>query len=190
MKDYPTQALRNIALVSHGGAGKTSLGEAMLYHTGALTRMGTVQEGTSVSDFEQEEVRRQQSLSTSVLPIEFREHKINLLDTPGFLDFVGEAISALWVVEGAVLLVDSVAGVEVGTELMWKYCDEFKLPRFVAISKMDRDNADFGKVLSTLPALSGSVTFVPVQLPWGEKQGFRGVTHCKRGVWGCQRNPR
>ena len=175
MKDYPTQALRNIALVSHGGAGKTSLVEAMLYHTGALTRMGTVQEGTSVSDFEQEEVRRQQSLSTSVLPIEFREHKINLLDTPGFLDFVGEAISALWVVEGAVLLVDSVAGVEVGTELMWKYCDEFKLPRFVAISKMDRDNADFGKVLSTLPALSGSVTFVPVQLPWGEKQGFRGV---------------
>ncbi len=175
MKDYPTQAVRNIALVSHGGAGKTSLAEAMLFHTGALTRVGTVQEGTTVSDFEAEEVRRAHSLSTSVLPIEFREHKINLLDTPGFLDFVGEAISALWVVEGAALLVDSVAGVEVGTELMWKYCDEFKLPRLVVICKMDRDNANFAKVLATLSALSSSVSFVPVQLPWGEKHGFRGT---------------
>jgi len=175
MKEYATQSLRNLALISHGGAGKTSLGEAMLFHTGALTRMGTVQEGNTISDFENEEIRRKHSLSTSVLPIEFREHKINLLDTPGFMDFVGEAISALWVAEGAILLVDSVAGIEVGTEVLWKYCDEFKLPRFVVISKMDRENANFSKALGTLSALSSEVSFIPVQLPWGEKHDFRGV---------------
>jgi elongation factor G len=175
MREYPTQALRNVALVGHGGAGKTSLAEAMLYHTGALTRMGTVLEGTTASDFEAEEIRRQQSLSTSVVPVEFRGQKINLLDTPGFLDFVGEPISALQVVEGAVLLVDSVAGVEVGTELMWKQCDEVKLPRLVVISKMDRDNANFAKARATLGSLSGDVTFLPIQIPWGEQHQFRGV---------------
>ncbi len=175
MKEYATENLRNIALVSHGGAGKTSLGEAMLHHTGAVTRMGKVEEGNSVSDFEDEEIRRRQSLSTSILPIEFQDHKINVLDTPGFMDFVGEAISALWVSEAAVLLVDSVAGVEVGTEVMWGYCEEFGLPRSVVISKMDRDNANFKRTLASLGSLSGDVTFIPVQLPWGEKQAFKGV---------------
>jgi elongation factor G len=175
MKEYATENLRNIALVSHGGAGKTSLGEAMLYHSGAVNRLGQVDEGNSVSDFEEEEIRRRQSLSTSILPIEFEDHKLNVLDTPGFMDFVGEAISALWVCEGAVLLVDSVAGIEVGTEVMWNYCEEFGLPRCVVISKMDRDNANFNRVLSSLGSLSGDVTFIPVQLPWGEKQAFKGV---------------
>ncbi|MFQ5922686.1 MAG: GTP-binding protein, partial [Anaerolineales bacterium] len=175
MKEYATENLRNIAFVSHGGAGKTSLGEAMLYHTGAVNRMGKVNEGNSVSDFEDEEIRRKQSLSTSILPIEFQDHKVNVLDTPGFMDFVGEAISALWVSEGAVLLVDSVAGVEVGTEVMWGHCEEFGLPRCVVISKMDRDNANFKRALASLGSLSGDVTFIPVQLPWGEKQAFKGV---------------
>ncbi|MFQ5923153.1 MAG: elongation factor G, partial [Anaerolineales bacterium] len=159
----------------HGGAGKTSLGEAMLFHTGAVNRLGKIEEGNSVSDFEEEEIRRKQSLSTSILPVEFQEHKINVLDTPGFMDFVGEAVSALWVSEGAILLVDSVAGVEVGTEVMWNYCEEFGLPRCVVISKMDRDNANFKRALKALGALSGEVTFIPVQLPWGEKQAFKGV---------------
>lgn len=175
MKEYATEKLRNIAFVSHGGAGKTSLGEAMLHHTGAVTRMGKVEEGNSVSDFEDEEIRRRQSLSTSILPIEFQDHKINVLDTPGFMDFVGEAISALWVSEGAVLLVDSVAGVEVGTEVMWGYCEEYALPRIVVISKMDRDNANFKRALAALGSLSRDVTFIPVQLPWGEKRAFKGV---------------
>lgn len=175
MKEYATENLRNVALVSHGGAGKTSLGEALLYHSGATNRMGKVDEGNAVSDFEEEEIRRKQSLSTSILPVEHNGHKINLLDTPGFIDFVGEAISALWVAEGALLLIDSVAGVEVGTEVMWGYCQEFGLPRFVLISKMDRDNADFKQALGSLSILSSDTTFIPVQLPWGEKQAFQGV---------------
>ncbi|TDI86570.1 MAG: elongation factor G [Chloroflexi bacterium] len=175
MKEYASEKLRNIALVSHGGAGKTSLGEAMLFHTGAVNRMGKVDDGNSVSDFEEEEIRRKQSLSTGILPVEFAGHKINVLDTPGFMDFVGEAISALWVSDGAVLLVDSVAGVEVGTEVMWDHCEEFGIPRCVVISKMDRDNANFKRVLAGLKSLSAKVTFIPVQLPWGEKQALKGV---------------
>lgn len=175
MKEYKTEKLRNIALVSHGGAGKTSLAEAMLFHTGAVNRMGKTDEGNSISDYEEEEIRRKQSLSTSILPIEFQDHKINVLDTPGFMDFVGEPISALWVCEGAMLLVDSVAGIEVGTEVMWDTCEEFGLPRCVVITKMDRDNANFKRTLASVRSLSGDVTFIPVQLPWGEKAAFKGV---------------
>ncbi|HEX9679842.1 MAG TPA: GTP-binding protein, partial [Anaerolineales bacterium] len=127
MKEYATDRLRNVALVSHGGGGKTSLGEAMLFVTGALTRMGRVEEGNTVSDFEEEEVRRRLSLSTGVLPVEFQDHKLNVLDAPGYIDFVGEVISALRVADGAIVLVDSVAGVEVGTEIVWGYCDTFHL---------------------------------------------------------------
>ena len=175
MKEYGTESIRNVALASHSGSGKTILGEAMLFATGAITRMGAVSEGNTVSDFEDEEIRRNLSLSTAILPVEFNDHKINILDTPGYTDFIGEVISALSVADGAVLLVDSVAGIEVGTELVWNYCDEFDLPRFVMISKMDRDNANFNTVLNSLSTLSRDVTFIPVQLPWGEQQDFKGV---------------
>lgn len=175
MKDYATEFIRNVALVSHGGGGKTSLGEALLHHTGAINRMGKIEEGNTASDFEEEEVRRRLSLSTSVLPLEYKDHKINLLDTPGYTDFIGEVISALRVADGAILLVDSVAGVEVGTELDWGYCDTFRLPRFVVISKMDRDNASFETALASVRELSPEVRFLPVQIPMGEKQAFRGV---------------
>ena len=182
MKEYKTEKLRNIALVSHGGAGKTSLAEAMLFHTGAVNRKGKTEEGNSISDYEEEEIRRRQSLSTSILPVEFQNHKINVLDTPGFMDFVGESISALWVCEGAMLLVDSVAGIEVGTEVMWDTCEEFGLPRCVVITKMDRDNANFKRTLASVRSLSGDVTFIPVQLPWGEKAAFKGVIDLFRMV--------
>ena len=175
MKEYPTEALRNVAFISHGGAGKTSLAEAMLYHSGSVNRMGKIDAGNTVSDFEDEEIRRQQSLSTGIVPIEFDRHKINILDTPGFMDFIGEPISALWVCEGAVLLVDSTAGVEVGTEVMWGYCEEFGLPRLIVISKMDRDNANFRRAVASLNSLSADATFIPVQLPWGARQDFKGV---------------
>jgi elongation factor G len=175
MKEYATESIRNVALVSHGGGGKTSLGEALLFQTGAINRMGKIEEGNTVSDFEDEEIRRKLSLSTSLLPIEHKDHKINLLDTPGYTDFIGEVISALRVVDGAVLLVDSVAGVEVGTELDWGYCDAFKLPRFVVISKMDRDNASFETALASVRELAPDVRFIPVQIPMGEKQQFMGV---------------
>jgi elongation factor G len=175
MKEYGTEFIRNVALVSHGGGGKTSLGEAMLYLTGVITRMGKVEDGNTVSDFEEEEIRRNLSLSTSILPIEYKDHKVNVLDTPGYTDFIGEVISALRVVDGAVVIVDSVAGVEVGTELVWDFCDTFKLPRLVVISKMNRENANFQAALRAVRQLSPDKTFIPVQLPWGEKQDFKGV---------------
>lgn len=175
MKEFATEKIRNIALVSHGGGGKTILGEAMLFSTGALTRMGKVEEGNTVSDFEDEEIRRTLSLSTALLPVVFNQTKLNLLDTPGYTDFIGEVISALSVADSAVVVVDSVAGVEVGTELVWGYCDTFNLPRFVVISKMDRENANFQAVFSSISELSPDSTFIPVQLPLGEKQEFKGV---------------
>ena len=174
MKEYSAEAIRNVALVSHGGAGKTTLTEAFLYHTGAATRMGKVEDGTTASDFDDEEVRRKISLYTSVIPIEYKDTKINFLDTPGFLDFIGEVISALRVADSAIVLVDSVAGVEVGTEITWQYCDKFSLPRILVINKMERDNANFQKTLAALESFS-SIRVIPVQLPWGEKQGFQGV---------------
>jgi elongation factor G len=175
MKEYGTEYIRNIALISHGGGGKTSLGEAMLFLTGAVTRMGKVEDGNTVSDFEDEEIRRSLSLSTSILPVEYKDHKVNFLDTPGYTDFIGEVVSALRVADSAVVLVDSVAGVEVGTEMVWDYCDTFKLPRFVVISKMDRENANFQAALESARTLSADATFIPVQLPWGEKHEFKGV---------------
>jgi elongation factor G len=175
MKEYGTENIRNIALISHGGGGKTILGEAMLFSTEAITRMGKVEEGNTVSDFEDEEIRRTLSLSTAILPVEFNDTKLNLLDTPGYTDFIGEVISALSVADSSVVVVDSVAGVEVGTELVWGYCDTFALPRFIVISKMDRENANFQAVLNSVRELAPNTTFIPVQLPLGEKQDFKGV---------------
>ncbi|MRR31202.1 GTP-binding protein, partial [bacterium] len=174
MKEYTTESIRNIALASHSSAGKTLLTEAFLHFTGATTRMGKVEDGTTVSDFDEEEVRRGISIYTSVIPVEYKGTKINVLDTPGYTDFVGEMISALRVADGAVILVDSVAGLEVGTELAWDYCNTFKLPRFLVINKMERENANFQKVLAAVESFS-DIRLIPVQLPWGEKAAFQGV---------------
>ncbi|MBI5830372.1 MAG: GTP-binding protein, partial [Chloroflexi bacterium] len=175
MKEYGTDFIRNVALVGHLGSGKTSLVEALLYDTGVITRLGKIEDGTTVSDFEDEERRRKISITTSMVAVEFEGYKINLLDTPGFNDFVGEVLSALRVADAAIIMVDAVSGVEVGTELVWQYCDEHKLPRFVVINKMDRDNANFQRTLDSVQGLSKTVKLVPVQLPWGEKQDFKGV---------------
>ena len=174
MKEYKTESIRNIALVSHGSGGKTMLAEAFLHVTGATTRLGKIEDGTTASDFEDEEIRRKLSLSTAVLPVEYRDYKINVLDTPGYTDFIGEVISALRVSDGVLVLVDAVAGLEVGTEIAWGHCDTFKLPRFVVINKMDRENADFKKALASVQEFS-AVRLIPVQLPWGEKADFKGV---------------
>src|SRR3990172_2937807 len=174
MKEYTTEAIRNIALVSHSSAGKTMLAEAFLHFTGVTTRLGRIDDGSTAADFEDEEIRRRISLSTAVIPVEYNNTKINLLDTPGYTDFVGEVISALRVADGALVVVDSVAGAEVGTEIAWNYCDEFKLPRFVIINKMNRDNANFAKALETVREISG-MRLLPVQLPWGERADFKGV---------------
>jgi elongation factor G len=174
MKEYTTEFIRNLALVSHSGAGKTILMEAFLHFTGVTTRMGKVEDGSTAADFEDEEIRRGLSLSTAVIPIEYKNHKLNFLDTPGYTDFVGEVISALSVSDGAVVVVDAVAGAEVGTEVAWSYCDQFNLPRFVLINKMDRDNANFRKALDSVQLLTDG-RLLPLQLPWGEKRDFKGV---------------
>ncbi len=177
MKEYTTEFLRNIALVSHGGAGKTMLAEAFLHATGATTRLGKVEDSTTASDYDEEEQRRKISIYSSVIPIEHRDHKINIIDAPGYTDFVGEAISALSVADGAIILVDAVAGVEVGTELAWRYADEFNLPRFFVINKMDRDNADFEKTYAAVEEFvrAKGKRALKVHLPIGEKQNFKGV---------------
>jgi len=177
MKEYTTEFLRNVALVSHGGAGKTMLAEAFLHATGATTRLGKVEDGTTVSDYDDEENRRKISIYSSVLPVEYRDYKINVIDAPGYTDFVGEAVSALSVADGAIILVDAVAGIEVGTEIAWRYADQFNLPRFIVINKMDRDNADFEKTYSAVDEFvrAHGKRAIKVHLPIGEKQNFKGV---------------
>ena len=176
MKEYSTEKIRNIVLASHSGAGKTILCEAFLHFTGATTRMGKIEDGTTASDFDEEEVRRSISLYTSVIPVEYRDHKINFLDAPGYTDFLGEVISAMRVADGALLMIDAVNGLEVGTELAWQYAGMFQLPRFLVINKMDRDNANFANSLASVEEFTGSETrLIPIQLPWGEKQAFQGV---------------
>jgi elongation factor G len=188
MKDYATDLIRNVVLLGHGGSGKTMLAEAMLFNTGATNRLGRVDEGNTVSDYDEEEIRRRISLNLSLIPCEYKGHKINVLDAPGFTDFVGEVRSAVRVADAAMVLVDPVAGVEVGTELVWEAADEYNLPRFVVISKMDRDNANFNRALESVRgAFSG--LFVPLFLPIGEQSNFLGVVDliarkARRGVKG------
>jgi len=165
--------LRNIVLVSHGGAGKTSLSEAMLFNSGAINRLGRVDEGTTVSDYDPEEVRRKFSVNTAILPCEWAGHKINVLDTPGYMDFQGEVKAACRVADAAVVVVEAAAGVEVGTELDWAYLDEQGLPRLVFVNKMDRENANWQQALDQLRD-KFSTTFVAVQIPIGAQASFAG----------------
>ena len=177
MKEYTTEFVRNIALVSHGSAGKTMLAEALLHASGGTTRLGKVEDGTTLSDYDEEEIRRKISLYTTVLPVEFRDHKVNVLDAPGFTDFIGEVVSALSVADAAVVLVEAVAGMEVGTEVAWRYADDYNMPRFVVINKLDRDNANFAKTYASVEeyAHAGGKRLVKLQLPIGEKHEFKGV---------------
>ncbi len=177
MKEYTTEFLRNIALVSHGSAGKSMLAESFLHVTGATTRLGKIEDGTTISDYDEEEIRRKISLYTSVLPVEYRDNKINVLDAPGYTDFIGEVVTALGVSDSALVLVDAVAGMEVGTEIAWRYADDFNLPRFVVINKLDRDNANYAEAFASVEefARTGGHRLVKVQLPIGEKHEFKGV---------------
>ena len=168
MKEYSTESIRNVALVSHSSAGKTMLAETFLHYTGAITRLGKIEDGTTVSDFDDEEKRRTISLYSTVIPVEYKDTKINVLDTPGYNDFVGDVISALSVSDGAVVLVDSVSGREVGTEITWKYLEKFNLPRIVVINKMNRENSDFKKAMASMQDYTDK-RLIQVQIPWGEK---------------------
>ena len=174
MADFDTDRLRNIVLLSHGGAGKTLISEAMLFAAGVTSRMGSTDDGTTTSDYEPEEQRRKTSIQTSILACPWRDHKINVIDTPGYADFRGEVISGVRVADGAVIVIAAPSGVEVGALQMWQLAQERSLPRVVFISKMDRENADFQRVLDSLEANFGKQC-VPLQLPIGSQDNFSGA---------------
>ncbi len=174
MKIYKSDNLRNVALLGHGGAGKTSLAEAMLYDSGAVNRLGRVDEGTSVADWEDEERRRRMSINASLIPCEWQDHKLNAIDTPGYMDFVGEVVGATRIADAAVVVIDSVGGVEVGTEQVWYYADEQNLARLAFVNKMERENANFQRVVDDIAA-SFHLPAVPIQLPIGSQADFQGV---------------
>lgn len=174
MKNYTIKNLRNIGLIGHGGSGKTSLIEALLFHTGNTDRLGKVEDGTTVTDFDPEEKKRKISLSVAIAPIEFNETKINLVDVPGYFDFSGEMIQGMRSVDIATILVSGVSGVKVGTEKAWDYCNKIKLPRSFFINKLDRENSSYDKVLAQLKEKFG-ISVVPIQYPIGSEDNFKGV---------------
>jgi elongation factor G len=174
MKDYKTSDIRNVVLLGHGSSGKTSLGEAMLFGAGATTRLGRVEDKNTVSDFDDEEQAKGFSVNTAVLPLEWQGRKVNLLDAPGYTDFVGEVKSSIGVTDGAVVVVCAASGVEVGAELHWSFLEEASRPRIVFVNKMDRDNASFERTMESLQT-KFETTLVPVVLPIGSQASFSGV---------------
>src|SRR5919202_966296 len=148
MKAYDAARIFNVGLFSHGGAGKTSLAEAMLFRAGAINRLGRVDDGNTTTDFDPDEIRRHMSVSLAVAPLEWRDHRVNLIDAPGYADFYGEVVQAARVADSALVLVDGVAGPQVGTDAVWRRAGH--LPRMLVINKMDRENAEFRSVLDSL----------------------------------------
>jgi len=174
MKQYQPENIRNVVLLSHSGAGKTSLSEAMLFNAGVINRLGKVDAGTTTSDYDQDEVKRKISISTSVLPYEWNGNKVNILDTPGYSDFAGEVEAAVRVCEGAVIVAAASSGIEVGTEQSWSYCENASLARIFFINKMDRENANFDKITGEIQAKFGPKC-IPIQMPVGAHTDFKGV---------------
>jgi len=174
MPQFGLENIRNVVLLSHSGAGKTSASEAMLFTAGAVKRLGKVEDGTTTSDYDPDEVKRQISINLSLLPCQWKEAKLNLIDTPGYSDFVGEVRAAIRVSEGAVIMVCAASGVEVGTEQVWSYCEQAVLPRLIFINKMDRENADFFKTVGQIQSRFGSKC-LPLQLPIGAQDSFQGI---------------
>ncbi|MCY4654679.1 MAG: elongation factor G [Dehalococcoidia bacterium] len=176
MAKFSTERIRNIVLLSHSGAGKTILAEAMLHMTGATTRLGRVEDGTTASDFEPEEHKRGTSVNTAILNVQWKDHKINVLDTPGYADYRGEVVSGVRVADTAVIMVAAQAGIEVGTGQMWSMAGERDLPRIIYISKIDRENSDYYSVVDSLQQRFGR-HLVPVQIPVGSEAAFSGVVN-------------
>src|SRR6059036_3424845 len=166
--------VRNVGVVGHGGVGKTSLVEGLLFTAGAVTRLGKVDDGSTTTDFDPDEIKRKISINTSVAYCDWKGHRINFVDTPGYGDFIADARAGLRVVDAAVVVVDAVAGVQVQTEKIWKYANEYSLPRAIVINRLDRERADFYRALESLQKrLKGRLC--PLQVPMGTEAGFKGV---------------
>jgi elongation factor G len=174
VKSYEAKDIRNVLLVGHGGAGKTTLLEAMLFTSGAITRMGTVEDGNTVSDHDPDEQKRGISVSLSMAPIEWHDTKINVLDAPGYADFVGDVRSAIRAADAVIVVVSAVDGVEVQTEYAWELAVEEGLPRAIFVNKLDRERADFDATLAQLVSSFGNQV-APFELPIGTEHDFAGI---------------
>ena len=176
MNVYTTDKIRNVVLLGHGGCGKTSLVEAMAYLAGQTTRMGKVADGNTISDYDKEETKRLFSINTSVVSIIWDDTKINVLDTPGYFDFVGEVEEAVSVADAAIIVVSGKAGIEVGTRKAWEICERYKLPRMVFVTDMDIDEASYRQVVADLQELYGK-KIAPFHLPVRENGQFVGYVN-------------
>jgi elongation factor G len=174
MKVYDAPNLRNVALVGHSGAGKTQLLSAALFDAGAINRFGRVDDGTTVTDYDEEEIARKHTLSASLAYAEWNKTKINFIDTPGMGNFLSDARAALRVADAALVVVDAVAGVEVSTEKVWAVADELEVPRLVVLNRLDRERASLERSLESLRTAFGR-SVVPIQMPIGEEKAFKGV---------------
>src|SRR5438128_125398 len=174
MKQYATDSIRNLVLIGHGGTGKTSLAEAALFVSGGVNRLGRVDEGTTSSDFDPDEVKRKISINAALIPCEWKDHKINVIDAPGYADFIGEAVSGLAAADAAVIVVCAASGVQVGTEQAWHMTEQRGIPRAVFVNRIDRENANFSETLGQLQSML-SKRCVPVHLPIGSQESFQGV---------------
>ena len=174
MKVYDAASIRNVTIAGHSGAGKTQLAAAILFDAGMVNRFGRVDDGTTVTDFDEEEVSRKHTLAASLAYAEWNKHKINLIDTPGFGNFLSDTLAAMRVSDAAVVVVDAVSGVEVQTEKVWEAAEQFELPRLVVVNRIDRERASLSRTLDSLTTSFGR-TVIPVQMPIGEEKAFRGV---------------
>ena len=174
MKVYDAGSLRNVALVGHSGSGKTQLVSALLFDAGAVNRLGKVDEGTTITDYDEEEIARKHTLSASIAHAEWNKTKINFIDTPGLANFLSDARAALRVADAALVVVDSLHGVEVSTEKVWETADELSMPRLIALNRLDRERASLDRSLESLRGVFGR-TVIPIQLPIGEEKAFAGV---------------
>jgi len=174
LKTYTPDKIRNVGIVAHGGAGKTSLTEAILYNAGLTSRLGKVDDGTTVTDYLPEEIKRKVTITSTLAPLEWNNTKINFVDTPGYADFIGEVKGALRAVDNVLMVVCGVSGVEVQTEVIWDFANEKNMPRILFVNKLDRENSSFFKVIDELKDSFGA-GIAPIQLPIGSESGFSGV---------------
>jgi elongation factor G len=181
MKVYDTQAIRNVAFVGHSSSGKTTLVDALAFSAGSSRRHGTIQEGTTLTDYTPDEIDRKHSIGLGLAYAEWMDTKLNFIDAPGYLDFLGEATTALHTADAAVIVVSAVGGVEVGTVKVWEICDHLHLPRIIFVSQMDKERADFERVFDDVKAhLSPKV--VPVEIPVGNGPDFHGIINLLTGT--------